>query len=274
MQSITRITQALAGSKITHEPRPTHPPQLGDCDTDCPYCKGTGYFRYDVPLGHPQFGKINRCPTAYAKHLKNSLQQGTIDPRFGLTADEAGNLSWELVIEGINQADRARNVTRKAYESGHGLVFLHGGYGQGKSLLLKIVAATALRAGKRAAYANLATVLDNIRAAYDERENKMTELIRRMEWWTSLDVLAIDELDKVGKTDWAQERIFQLLDARYQCAVRQQSLTIIASNHSSLDELSGYLRSRIEDNRFASHGYVIHLAGEDGRRIMPDDYHY
>ena len=73
----------------------------------------------------------------------------------------------------------------------------------------------------------------------------MTELVRRMEWWTSLDVLAIDELVKVGQTDWARERIFQLLDARYQRAVRQEALTIIAANHQNLDELSGYLRSRM-----------------------------
>ncbi|MBK6646366.1 MAG: hypothetical protein IPG44_11585 [Anaerolineales bacterium] len=93
--------------------------------------------------------------------------------------------------------------------------------------------------------------MDDIRSAYDERENKMTKLVRRMEWWTSLDVLASDELDKVGQTDWAKERIFQLLNLLYQRAVRQEALTIIAANYHSSDELSGYLKSRIEDNRFA-----------------------
>lgn len=134
--------------------------------------------------------------------------------------------------------------------------------------------AAAVTAGKRAAYANLAGVLDDIRSAYDEREYKMTELVRRMEWWTSLDVLAIDELDKVGQTDWARERIFQLLDARYQRAVRQEALTVIAANYQSTDELSGYLKSRIEDNRFAANGYVIYLKGADGRKSMPKGWRY
>jgi DNA replication protein DnaC len=246
----------------------------GDCSADCPDCGGVGYFGYDVPVGHPKFGKLERCQRAQTRAIERYLQSGDIDPRIGLSVDELRHLSWDMVRKGVNQADRACEVTRKAYGSGHGLVFLYGGFGQGKSLILKIAAAMAVNQGKRAAYANLAGVLDDIRSAYDERENKMTELVRRMEWWTSLDVLAIDELDKVGQTDWAKERIFQLLDARYQRAVRQEALTVIAANHQSLDDLSGYLRSRIEDNRFAANGYVINLKGTDGRKSMPLSWKY
>lgn len=89
-----------------------------------------------------------------------------------------------------------------------------------------------------------------------------------------LDVLAIDELDKVGQTDWAKEQIFQLLDLLYQRAIRQEALTIIAANYQSSDELSGYLKSRIEDNRFASNGYLLHLKGADGRKSMPKNWKY
>jgi DNA replication protein DnaC len=205
---------------------------------------------------------------------EKDLQAGKIDQRVGLTADEIRNLTWKLAKKGVNQADQACEVTKHAYVSGHGMVFMYGGYGQGKSLVLKIAVATALNEGKRAAYANLAGVLDDIRIAYDERENKMTELVRRMEWWASLDVLAIDELDKVGQTEWARERIFQLLDARYQRAIRQEALTVIAANYQSTDELSGYLKSRIEDNRFVANGYVIHLRGSDGRKSMPRNWKY
>ncbi len=248
--------------------------QTGDCSSDCPECGGVGYIRYDVPVGHPKFGKLERCPKARMLITKQSLQADEIDSRVGLTPDELRNLSWDLVKRGVNQADQACEVTSRAHMSGHGMVFLYGGYGQGKSLVLKIAVATALNEGKRAAYANLAGVLDDIRTAYDERENKMTELVRRMEWWASLDVLAIDELDKVGQTEWARERIFQLLDARYQRAVRQEALTVIAANYQSTDELSGYLKSRIEDNRFVANGYVLHLKGSDGRKSMPKNWKY
>ncbi|MBK9925423.1 MAG: ATP-binding protein [Anaerolineales bacterium] len=248
--------------------------QTGACFPTCPECNGIGYIRFDVPVGHPKFGKVENCPNAQASTHEKSMQDGELDPRVGLTPDEVRNLTWNLVKSGVNQADQACVITKRAYMSGQGMVFMYGGYGQGKSLLLKIAVAAALNEGKRAAYANLAGVLDDIRTAYDERENKMTELVRRMEWWASLDVLAIDELDKVGQTEWARERIFQLLDARYQRAVRQEALTVIAANYQSTDELSGYLKSRIEDNRFVANGYVIHLKGSDGRKSMPKNWKY
>lgn len=49
---------------------------------------------------------------------------------------------------------------------------------------------------------------------------------------------------------------------------------MIAANHQNLDELSGYLPSRIEDNRFAANGYVIYLKGADGRKSMPKGWKY
>ncbi len=274
--SAKHIANIAAGLHLDRSEIPPHPATSwsGDCSPDCPLCGGVGYIRYEVPLGHPKFGKVERCPRAQALVVEKSLQAGEIDPRVGLIADELRTLSWDLVKKGVNQADLACNITRRAYTAGYGVVFLHGGFGQGKSLVLKIATAMALKAGKCAAYANLAGVMDDIRLAYDERENKMTELVRRMDWWTSLDVLAIDELDKAGQTDWARERIFQLLDVRYQRAIRQEALTVIASNHESLDELSGYLKSRIEDNRFAANGYILHLKGADGRKSMPKNWKY
>jgi len=270
---IANIAAGLNSDPFETLPYPA-PSQSGDCSPDCPVCGGVGFIRYEVPLGHPKFGKVERCPHAQVKAVGKSLQSGDIDPRSGLTAGEFRNLSWDLVKKGVNQADQACDITKHAYTAGYGVVFLYGGFGQGKSLVLKIAVAMALKAGKRAAYANLAGVMDDIRLAYDERENKMTELVRRVDWWTSLDVLAIDELDKAGQTDWARERIFQLLDVRYQRAIRQEALTVIASNHESLDELSGYLKSRIEDNRFVANGYILHLKGADGRMSMPKNWKY
>jgi DNA replication protein DnaC len=270
------IASILAGLNVVQDEvqTPSALSRTGDCSPTCPECNGVGYIRFDVPVGNPKFGKVERCPNARAHSQAKSLQAGEVDPRVGLTPDEVRNLTWNLVKRGVNQADQACEITKRAYMSGHGIVFMYGGYGQGKSLLLKIAVAAALNDGKRAAYANLAGVLDDIRIAYDERENKMTELVRRMEWWASLDVLAIDELDKVGQTEWARERIFQLLDARYQRAVRQEALTVIAANYQSTDELSGYLKSRIEDNRFVANGYVIQLKGSDGRKSMPKNWKY
>lgn len=276
MSSIRTIKQVLQAIPATPEKTPIEYPQpsTGFCDPNCPECRGTGYFRYDLPLGHPKFGVVYPCPNAKRAKTKLAIENAVTDSRFGLTNDELKNLKWSLVQTGINHADVASNIVKKAMSDGYGMIFIHGGFGQGKSLVLKIATAMALRAGKSGAYANISTILDHIRAAYDDPENKMTELIRRMNWWTALDLLAIDELDKTASTGWAQDRIFRLLDDRYQNAVRQNTITLIASNHDTLDDISGYLYSRINDNRFACNGYIIHLNGNDGRRSMPSGYRY
>jgi DNA replication protein DnaC len=189
--------------------------------------------------------------------------------RIGILESES-SLTWEAVKPGLSDGMKAVHAVRPAYDKGFGIVFLYGAWGQAKTLVGKILAATALRDGKRTAYANMSSVLDDIRLAYDEKENKMTELMRRMDWWIERDVLFLDELDKCNSTEWAQERLFQLLDQRYQMAVREEALTVIASN-SGIDKLDGYIKSRITDNRI---GQVVYLNGKDGRQVVPKGWKF
>jgi DNA replication protein DnaC len=233
-----------------------------------------GYVRYNVPIGDPRFGKLYMCPNAQRRALEISLKLGDIDPRVGLSPDEIRGMTWDLIQDGINDAPKALQAVKAAYSAGYGMVFLYGVSGQAKTLLLKIAVAVAFREGRTAAYADMRAVLDDIRLAYDEKENKQRALADRMAWWLSRQVLAIDELDKVNSTDWAAERIFYLVDQRYQRAARGDALTLIAANYNRLDEISSYLRSRINDNRFAARGWVVRLDGPDGRQLVPLDWPY
>jgi ATPase family protein associated with various cellular activities (AAA) len=202
----------------------------------------------------------------------NRRQQEAAKPdytRIGIREDEAG-LDWGMIKPGISDGVKARDAVKPAYEKGFGMVLLYGNYGQAKTLIGKILTATALRDHKRAAYANVSAVLDDIRLAFDEREAKTTELLRRMDFWISRDVLFLDELDKSNDTPWAQERLFQLLDQRYARAIREEALTVLASNQSD-DALDGYLKSRLRDRRL---GPVVHLNGTDGRKVMPEGFKF
>lgn len=202
--------------------------------------------------------------------LEREKQGRRVDyARIGIRENEL-SMSWDLVKPEISDGPKAMEAVRPAYERGFGMVFLWGTYGQAKTLIGKILVATALRDGLRPAYANMAAVLDDIRLAFDEPEHKTTELIRRMDWWSGRDVLFLDELDKTNGTDWARERMFQLLDQRYTRAIREEALTVIASNQSDA-ALDGYLKSRLQDHRL---GPVVHLSGKDGRKVMPAGYSF
>ena len=206
-----------------------------------------------------------------ARNCHEAAQWDTpFDPgSIGLQPGDMG-LDWSDIIPGISDAAKAVAVVRPALERGHGMIFLWGSYGQAKTLIGKILVARAYAAGKRAAYANFLEALDNIRQAFDEQEHKTTELIRRIDRWTGRDVLFLDEFDKCNDTPWAVERKFQIVDRCYQRAIREESLTVIASNRGD-DEVDGYIRSRLRDSRL---GPVVHLAGADGREVMPKNWRY
>ena len=246
----------------------------GLCQPGCPFCGGCGYVRRapQAQVWEADFGKIDPCPGIKPEGILERIARGRLDLRIGLTADEIRELHWGLIKDGLSDGYKAREAGREACQAGHGMLLLIGRSGQAKTPALKIAVATAIREGRRAAYANLLAILDDIRLAFDEREGKQTELVRRMAWWLDQQVLAIDELDKVNSTDWAMERMFQLIDARHQRAVRGEALTLFAANYSSADELSEYIRSRIEDTRFG--GKVIYLNGPDGRRAVPKGWRY
>lgn len=202
----------------------------------------------------------------------NRRQQEAFKPdysRMGILEDEL-DMDWSLVKPGVSDGTKALEAVKPVYEKGFGMVFLWGSYGQAKTLIGKILTATALRDRRSAAYANVSSVLDDIRLAFDSQENKTTELLRRIDWWISRDVLFLDELDKANGTEWAKERLFQLLDRRYQRAIREEALTVLASNSSDA-ALDGYIKSRLNDRRL---GPVVYLNGNDGRQVMPEGFKF
>ena len=241
---------------------------------DCSVCGGSGYIHVNefAEPTHRDFGQVKPCPNSSRKMISVSAQSGF--DKGGLKPDEYMQLDWKMVKPGFSDGIKARDAILKTYQHGSGLVFVFGNFGQAKTLSMKIAVAVALREGKRARYAKLTNVLDDIRTAYDEKERKMQALLDKIAEWRDLDLLALDEMDKAQESDWARDRIFNLIDDRYQLAVREEAITLMAGNYHGVDEVSGYLRSRIEDNRFSAFGSVVYVNGADGRKSIPSGWRF
>jgi DNA replication protein DnaC len=231
------------------------------CEPDCEICGGVGYVRYNVPLDDPRFGKVFPCENLARLRIQYQKDAGKLDPRIGVTAEELRTLSWRSILP-PTAAHGYISHLQTLYQRGWGMATLLGSCGTGKTTILKIFTVTAIVDGHRAAYANVSRVLDDIRRAYDT-EQAMGELIERTEWWANLDVLCLDEMDKPNLTSWAEERLFVLLDRRYELAVDGKALTVIAANYETTDPFPPYLRSRLEDELFE--GYIINLSDRDVR---------
>lgn len=223
------------------------------CDPYCPICGGVGRVMTDAKLGEPGFGKLLTCPNV------SPLKIYPIS-RFGMEADET-LLSWGDILpewnETTNQGTRAVQETLRR---GYGWVCLWGDVGLAKSMILKVAVAETLRAHRLGGYTRMVEILDHLKEAFD-KEQPSESSQARLDWWASLPVLAIDEFSRVKETPWAAERRFLLMDRRYEDAIREKTITLIASNDNPA-KLDGYLFDRIMDNRFE----VVHLTGESYRR--------
>ncbi len=220
------------------------------CSPDCEICGGSGYYRLNVDLQDERFGKVLIC-----KNVDRSSMPGF--EQVGLEKDELKSLSWDTLIDepGVEKSIQA---VRETIKRGHGWVFLYGGFGVGKTFILKIAIAEMIRSGSEASYVRMAEVLDHLRDSFDDgvQERETT----RLKFWSKIPILAIDEFDRLRNTEYGLERRFVLMDRRYEDAIRGSTITILASN-SDPSKLPGYLYDRIRDGRFR----IIHLSGESFR---------
>jgi hypothetical protein len=181
--------------------------QITLCKPDCNVCFGAGWVREDHPLSHPLFGKLTACP--------NADPYVAYGEKLGIDRKDL-ELSWaSIVFRQEANTREAVNSILEVIQLGSGWVYLHGGYGLAKTMLLKIVVAEMLREGRTSAYARMAEVVENLRRAYDEKDNAQVEADARLKFWKNMPVLCLDEFDRLRNTEFETEKKFVLMDHRY-----------------------------------------------------------
>jgi DNA replication protein DnaC len=121
------------------------------------------------------------------------------------------------------------------------LVFL-GDYGCGKTHLAAAIANDQVARGLPALFVVVPDLLDHLRAAFSPAST--TSLDRRFEEVRSAPLLVLDDLGTQSSTPWAQEKLYQLLNHRYNARLP----TVITTN-LTLEEIEPRLRARILDPR-------------------------
>lgn len=220
--------------------------EMGMCRHDCPECLGLGWISNGA-------GKLEMCPNVDRWKTKAA-------PLYGITRNEADNLRWSGILSGTG-LDQAAEAVRRVIEWGFGWVYLYGDYGSGKSLVLKTAVAEALARNRDAAYVRMAEILDHLRAGFDPNSGQSES--SRLDWWSDIQVLCIDEFDRVRGTEYVDERRFVLMDRRYEQACRRETVTVMASNGDPAS-LPGYLYDRVRDGRF----FVVKVTGNSMRPAM------
>jgi len=226
----------------------------------CPICKGLGYVRMDVQPGHPDFGNLVPCKCRLAELAEQRVAalraqsdlgvmsrmtfESFIPEAHGLPPDKQANLRW------------AYEEAKTFAENPEGWLVLKGGYGCGKTHLAAAIANACAEHGQPALFITVPDLLDHLRATYAPTSS--SDYDTRFEEVRRADVLILDDLGTESSTSWAQEKLFQIFNYRYNA----QLPTVITTNHE-LEEISLRLRSRLVDPDLAR---IISITAPDFRR--------
>lgn len=227
-----------------------HRSSVGFGDPNCQQCHGTGYLRQDLPVGDPNFGKMVACP-CQADSLRE-IEAQRLQQASNLEALRDKTFA-NFLPEGIdsNLGHRARlrqvyEVCRKFAEAPENRwLVLIGSYGCGKTHLAAAIANYRLSLTQPALFLNAPDFLDYLRSAFapdaDESYAERFDMVRKAS------VLIIDDLGTESPTPWANEKLYQLLNARY-----NERLPTVITTNKDLGLFDSRIASRLQDSAIST----------------------
>lgn len=218
---------------------------------DCPYCRGLGYIRYDVPLGDPRFGRVEPCVCRAAEIAASARQRlfelSRLEHLAHLTFenfDVRGNPRAAKIMtpQDFQSLQIAKEAAEAFARQPQGWLLLEGSYGCGKTHLAAAIANYAVNHGIPTLFITVPDLLDTLRFAYNDPE---TTFERRFEEVRNAALLVLDDFGTQNATPWAQEKLFQILNYRY-----INKLPTVITTNLMLDEIESRIRSRLQDEAF------------------------
>jgi DNA replication protein DnaC len=203
----------------------------------CAICKGAGFLRNNVPFGHPQFGKAIACQCKEQERKRKRRQQLQEISNLGAFASKRFS-TFNSRVPGLQEAFKISTEFAKAPD---GWLLLIGPNGCGKTHLAAAIANDSLEAGAVVLFSTVPDLLDHLRAAFAPASNEVyDQLFARMR---EAEMLILDDLGAQQSSPWANEKLFQLLNYRYNSGFP----TVITANSRGLQATDERIRSRLSD---------------------------
>lgn len=233
-------------------------------DPNCPLCGGVGYLRRDLPLGHPDFGRIEVCDCR-----RHDVAHQVREKLFSLShLDELSDLTFETFSprgrKGMGELqsaslERAFNQAKHFAGKLNGWLLMMGGYGSGKTHLAAAIANYAVEMGVPTLFLTVPDLLDTLRFAYDSDDVTFEQ---RFDQIRTAELLVLDDFGTQNATPWAQEKLFQIINYRY-----INRLPLVVTTNLSLEQIEARIRSRLQDPELVTN---VRIAAPDYRRPATD----
>ena len=240
----------------------------------CKLCDGRGWYLYDVPLTHRLWNTQVACDCEAGQQRQSDIidrtyaKSGMSDLLRATTFDYLRERRWK---NGISLSDSqvaalefAENNVR---QGGRSACFI-GDYGTGKTALVAAICNELLKPYKAVELASqnycrmdvlfltVPDLLDHLRATFSPTSDvEYDDLFERIK---AVKVLVLDDLGKQSTTDWAKEKLYQIINYRY--LHRDNLITLITSNNT-MDEIADWhpaIARRVHEMC-----HIIYVAGND-----------
>ena len=161
--------------------------------------------------------------------------------------------------EQLDNLEKAFNLARMFAESPENWLVFMGVNGCGKTHLAAAIVNYRYKQGKPALFVVVPEFLDHLRSAFNP-ESKIT-YDRLFEGVKTAPLLVLDDFGEQTSTPWAQEKLYQVINYRYNACLPTVITTVMM-----LDEMDARIRSRFIDHKICT---AFHINVPDYRGDRP-----
>jgi len=229
----------------------------------CPICGGLGYVRRERAIDDPDFGILEICECQRNKKQKEVNQHlyqiSNLAAYKGMTFNtfDINGISGNREIN--KTLEVAFNTSKNYAHHLNGWLLLMGGFGSGKTHLVAAIANEVVSLGVETLFLTVPDLLDWLRFTFSSDE---TTYEKRFEEIRNIRFLVLDDLGTQNATEWAREKLFQIINYRY----IHQLPTVITTN-LSLAQIENRVRSRLQDRELV---VKVQIDAQDFRNPLID----
>ena len=218
----------------------------------CGVCQGGGWLKEAVPYGHPHFGMLFPCSCTLAEQARRKAYELARLSNLGAFQGKTF-ATFNPFVAGLRGiVPHVRAYARQP----DGWLTMLGPYGVGKTHLAAAIAHEALIRGDDVLFAVVPDLLDHLRATFGPQSTISYD--ERFEFLRTVSLLILDDLGTESATPWAREKLYQLINHRY----NNRLPTVVTSNLKP-DAIEPRIYSRLCD---PACGSVLTIAAADYRR--------
>ena len=243
MDDLGDILKRLAATRSTSNGEPPRELTEEPREPRCELCGGRGWLTPDVPAGHSDFGRFTPCQCQQERLVEERsarlLRYSNLGhlTRFTFETLDPEGRSHEA-LDRVLFGDACRAAQEFAASPRNWLVFT-GPNGSGKTHLAAAVANRCIEGGHAVYFVHVPDLMDHLRSSFSpQSEVSYSDLFEQVR---NTPLLILDGLEGRSASPWAEEKLQQIINHRYNAL-----LPTVVTTASELNALDPYIRSRLE----------------------------